>query len=590
MKKLLKGIILPGFIFFSVSAATTFPLFLKLGLAIPGFFSTDESFAMIWNAWRIKFVFLNHLSMNSTDLIAYPYGVEFFSNGLISYVWISINYLLAIFTTPVLTYNIQVIMNFFLSAIFTYLLVFRLTKCRFAGIFSGIAFGLCPYLFMRAWQHLGETYVWPMPMFLWSVFCLKEDLRLRVKIIFILGLVLAAINYSVIYYTSVVFICLLLYLLINWKGNLSYIRRILFLSLIAAIVLLPQFWPVIRNIMGFDKSSSASAWNVFQRPFEDLFEQSARPLSYFLPAAVHPLFGKFTEQFIGSKLYGMSFTEHTLYLGWVPLILAFIAFRGWKKQRKDSFNIGFFIFLAVAAWFFSQAPWWQIGALKIYMPSFFMYKVMPMFRAYCRFGIVVMLAVSVLAGFGLKILLDRFKSFNQKFAVACFLCCLVLFEFWNYPPYKIIDVSKAPSVYYWLKSQPKDTVIAEYPFNPDSPNELYRLYQIFYEKKMINYTIPTSEANMIARTMTKLSENNTMSYLKKIGVKYVLVHRDDYLNTDLVEEKKELEKISQNKGLKLVKSYGAEECPVKDFMCIQKTGPIDVYEVIVEPIEFKEKN
>ena len=180
--------------------------------------------------------------------------------------------------------------------------------------------------------------------------------------------------------------------------------------------------------------SKVSAFNPYRRPFNDLFEQSARPLSYLLPAVVHPVFGKFTEQFIGSSFYGMSFTEHTLYLGWVPLILAFVALRRWRRKGKESkksgtvpfrdspfyrddFYIGFFVFLAVAAWLFSQPPWWNIFGFKIYMPSFFMYKILPMFRAYCRFGIVVMLAVAVLAGFGLKFFLERFKSQRTKVAV-----------------------------------------------------------------------------------------------------------------------------------------------------------------------------
>ena len=48
------------------------------------------------------------------------------------------------------------------------------------------------------------------------------------------------------------------------------------------------------------------------------------------------------------------------------------------------------------------------------MPSFFMYKILPMFRAYCRFGIVVELAVAVLAGFGLKFFLRDLSHREQK--------------------------------------------------------------------------------------------------------------------------------------------------------------------------------
>jgi hypothetical protein len=341
--------------------------------------------------------------------------------------------------------------------------------------------------------------------------------------------------------------------------------------------------------------------NIIRRPFEDLFLQSARPLSYFLPATVHPVFGGFTENFLGSSLYGESLTEHALYLGWIPLVLAFIAYKSWRKRRKEikvgtvpfgdspyfmeNFYIGFFVWLAIIACLFSQPPWWQIGPLKIFMPSFFMYKLLPMFRAYCRFGILVMLAVSVLAGFGLKFILEKCKTFNLKVSVVTILCGLVIFEFWNWPPYKIIDVSKAPAVYYWLKEESQDVVIAEYPLDVDTANVMYKFYQTKHEKKIINGTMPGTYANNIAHSIIKLSDPHTSGILKWMGVNYVLVHKQDYLNTDLIEEKEELGKVSANHGLKLIRSFPGQECPQNDMVCVQETGPIDVYEVISLPVK-----
>jgi len=142
-----------------------------------------------------------------------------------------------------------------------------------------------------------------------------------------------------------------------------------------------------------------------------------------------------------------------------------------------------------------------------------------------------------------------------------------------------------PAVHYWLKGQPGGFVIAEYPLDVDSPNELYKFYQTKHEKKIINGTIPGTYANQVAQTIKKLSEPKTAGRLKGMGVRYALVHREGYLETELVEEIEELDKIPNNLGLKLVKTFPAQECPRKDIMCVQKTGPIDVYEVAAEPIE-----
>ena len=162
---------------------------------------------------------------------------------------------------------------------------------------------------------------------------------------------------------------------------------------------------------------------------------------------------------------------------------------------------------------------------------------------------------------------------------------LNLREFWNYPPFKVIDVSKVPSVYYWLKEQPADFAIAEYPLDSDSPNEMYKFYQTKHEKKIINGTIPGTYANKLAQTITKLSEPNIAGVLKWMEVKYVLVHQDGYLQTDLIKDREELEEIPRNLGLKFIKNFPVRECPQKNIMCVQKTGPIDVYEVVASPIK-----
>ena len=612
--KMMKNLIII-LLFIILLIIITFPLALNITTAIPGFFSSDELYSSIWDSWRIKYSVAHNLSLRFTNLISYPFSLNLYSGGYCTYIWMGWHHLLSLLTTPILTHNIQVLFNIFLSGILTYSLVLYLTKNIPGAIISGIIFAFCPYQLVRVWQHLGLTYNEWIPLTILSAVLLREiPTRKNIILFFVSLILLFSFDYVVMYlaFTSltIYFLYLLLY---DWRNkfffqrerlvaDLKYFRNITIIGISAFTLLLPQFFPVIKNRILHSSKNPASAFNPYHRPFEDLFAQSARPLSYFLPASVHPVFGKFTENFIGTSLYGESFTEHTLYLGWVPLVLAFAAFRRWRRLRKEvyksgtvpfgdspwhreDFYVGFFVFLAIVAWFFSQPPWWQIGPLRIYMPSFFMYKILPMYRAYCRFGIVLMLAVAVLAGFGLKFILERFKSNKTKIVVTILACALALFEFWNWPPYKVIDISRVPAAYYWLKSQPKDVVIAEYPLDAGSPNEMYKFYQTAHEKRMINGTIPGTPANVFAQTIVRLSQPKTASVLKGIGVKYVLVHHDGYLETGLMEDKEDLKRIPQSKGLKLIRSFAPEECPDKDIICVRKTGPIDVYEVVTEPVK-----
>lgn len=586
----MKKHLFPIIILFSITLFFTFPLILHSNNYIPGFFSTDEPYGTIWNFWVMKYSSERGMSSKFTDLIAYPFGVNLFSGLLVPYPWLGLNYALTMLTSPVLAYNIQILANFFLSAVFTYLLVFFLCQSRLAGILSGIIFSFSPQHFTRSWQHLSLTYFQWLPLVLLSAILLYKDSRVRNTIFFTISLALLfSFDFTITYLGLLGLSCLLFwFFLFHWRTKslknieaVGFFKRIFSGFLMLFLIFLPQLIIILMKSRIFSPKA-ASAYNPYHRPFEDLFAQSAKPLGYLLPASVHPVFGKFSEQFIGSPFYGMSFTEHTLYLGWAALVLTFIAFKRWRK-RTEHFYIGFFMLLAIAAWIFSQAPWWQIGPLKIYMPSFLMYKILPMFRAYCRFGILATLAVAVLAGFGLKIVLEKFQKRALKISIAFLFWGLVSFEFWNYPPFKVIDLSKVPAVYYCLKEQTGEPIIAEYPIEIIGPNELYKFYQTIHRKRMINGTFPGSPANELARDITRLSEPDTGAILKWMGVKYALVHKDEYLKEESPDLKEELDRISRNPGLRLIGTFASQTCSQKDIMCTQDTGPIDVYEVIAGP-------
>lgn len=596
------------FLFFVLTSIITYPLILNFGTYIPGFFSTDEPFGVLWEGWRIQYSSKYQLPREHAFMIGYPFGVHLYTSGYLLGTWL--RWTVYNFMQPVLFWNIQIFLNLLLSAIFCYLLIFYLVRYKSIAFFGSIAFAFCPYQFARAWQHFGLTYNWLIPFCLLTAFLLREKLSKKMTGLFFVSILFVfSLEYAIMYFTVVALVSFSAYLFFyDWKTrffkektdikkDLKYLLGVAAIVSISFIILFPQFSGLIKNRLNASSHSTASAFNPYHRPFEDLFAQSAKPLSYLLPASVHPVFGKFTEQFIGSEFYGKSFTEHTLYLGWVPLVLAFAAVKKWRSRRKEAklgtvifgdssfqredFYIGFFIFLAIIAWLFSQPPWWRFGPVRIFMPSFFMYKILPMYRAYCRFGIVVMLAIAVLAGFGLKSILERLKTPKSKIVLTCLSCGLVLFEFWNWPPFKVIDVSKVPAVYYWLKNQPGDFAIAEYPLDADSPNEMYKFYQMEHERKMINGTIPGTAPNRVAKTITKLSEPNTAKILRWMGVKYVLVHHSDYLDTGLLEWEEELNNIPLNPGLKFIKSFPPQECPT-EITCVQKSGQVDIYEVVAQ--------
>ena len=582
MKKSL--IILLFFAFLTI--VFTYPLILKLDSAISGFDSTLEPYGNLWNFWRINHSWHNDFSLSFTDLIAYPFGVSFKHNFPRVYFWDAMTFLFGISLNHFAAYNTQILINFVLSGFFMYLLVFSLTKNNPASIFSGLIFTFCPQHFFRSWEHIGLSYFQWMPLYLFALFNLRNRTNLKNYILSTLAL-LAVASFDTHYFYYMIIATAVLFIVESFhmlrikkkiKESKAFLKYLILTVITVVVLTIPQYWLYIRNI--FSSSVSPSSHNPFQRPFDDLFYQSSKPLGYLLPSVEHPIFGRFTEFFVGDFLFGHSFVEHTLYLGWTTIILSFIAFRLWKKRQKievettdsekrENFAIGYFLLLAIVAWFFSQPPWWKIGSFRIFMPSFLMYKVLPMVRANCRFGILVLFASSVLAGFGLKSILDKIRTNSKKTVVAVCFCGLILFEFFHIPSEHVIDLSATPVVYEWLKAQRGDFVIAEYPLDTEGQVVSYLFNQTKHQKKMINGTFPGTTANDISRLITKLSGPKTAGILKWLDVKYVVVHKEKYEKSGLIESKEELRRIKRNRKLKFVISF----------------GNVDVYEVIAKPID-----
>ncbi|MEW6075307.1 MAG: hypothetical protein AB1530_03270 [Candidatus Omnitrophota bacterium] len=581
----MKKILIVVLIFTGLTAAMTFPLIKGLTSSFPGFHSTDEPYGVLWYSWWLKYSSLHGLASYVCPFIAAPFGVVL-SQAPQYPLSDTITRLSTIAFGAVTTYNLAILFSFVLAGLCAYFLVYHITKDFFASVYSGVIYSFLPYHFARAWQHPSLAQIQYFPLLLLSLFLLKERNNRSSAILLVLSIALSALSsYYYLYFSLIIVgVYAMFILIIEKKKSLHTLKLLLICMVLACIVLMPLVYPILKTSFSQQKTASMLAGG-YIRPFEDLFSQSARPLSYLLPASVHPLFGRFTERFIGSPLYGMSFTEHTLYLGLTPLLLAFIAFRQWRRRRRaPSENrafayIGFLALLALIAWLFSQPPWWKIGGLKLYMPSVCMYRALPMFRAYCRFGIVVMLAIAVLAGIGLALIRAKYRSSRIKAFIAVAACAAVLFEFWNYPLFKVINVSRVPAAYLWLKKQPGDFIIAEYPLDTESPDELYKFHQTVHEKRIINGTIPNTLAHTFAQSVAQLSDIRTAATLYRMGVKYVVINRDAYLKTGLIEQREELGRIPSNPALRLVKSFPGQMCPDKGIRCILEGGVIDIYEV-----------
>jgi len=587
IKKYYKSII-TFFSFTIITIISTYPVIFKMSTGVYGPLYGTDNRGTIWDLWWLKYAWSNNIQPNFTLMYAYPFGADIATVkgaplGMFASKW------LTILTDEIFVYNFSLLLGFLLSAIFTYYLVYFLTKNRTVSFISGIIFAFCPYHFNKAWEHFGLAQTFWVPLYsltllkLWKKPVLKNSFL--VAIVFSLMLAFE-LNYT--YIMSIFTIGFIIFILFCKKSSLKFVKMFGLAIFIGSLINISFIYPIFKTIFFGSKADLATA-NVYVRSFHYLFTHSARPLSYLLPASVHPIFGNFTKSMFGSILYGRNSIEQTLFLGWIPLILAFTAYRRWKKRRKlrrttnyklndsnDDFMISFFIFATILGFAFSMPPYINLGLFKVYFPSFFMYKIFSAYRAYARFGILVMLGVSVLAGFGLKHILGKIKTPAKRFVFTSFILCFVLFEFLNIPPFHVTDLSNPPGAYKWISKQEGKFAIAEYPLGEGGTGEAqmeydYIFYQRIHQRPLINGASIGTKGYKIKEKIIDLKSPTTAGILRYLGAKYVIVHLDKYKGYKFAEVIGEAPDFTRQKGLKLIKKFDNTE----------------IYEIIAEPIEFR---
>ncbi len=297
-------------------------------------------------------------------------------------------------------------------------------------------------------------------------------------------------------------------------------------GILAAVLILPFTYKLF--LAAFSSSIEPAAGRAagsLGTTIDELLSLSSRPWDFLVPSGHHPIFGKYTDQFYGwlarvgndFKTQSAFAWERNVYLGWVGILLSLFALKNFKKNKKW---ILVFAFLTLLMVWVSFPAFININGRRLYFPSYFLHQFAPMFRTYVRLGVVVLLCIAVLAGFGFKFLLEKIKSRRLRLFVFMFLCFLVLFDFTNIPPFRYTEIHETPPVYQWLGKQPGDFIVAEYPQPYNMAEAMF--FQQIHQKRLVTVT----------EELADIYQSETVEKLKDLGVKYVVVHTDSIFPGD----------------------------------------------------------
>ena len=201
----------------------------------------------------------------------------------------------------------------------------------------------------------------------------------------------------------------------------------------------------------------------------------------------------------------------------------------------------FYIYLLVLSFLLTLGPIIHFNGRGIaYGPYLLLYKWVPGFeglRVPARFVVMMHLAVSVLAGYGLAWLLGQIQSSWKRRLMGSGFALLVLIEYASFP----ISMPSVPAgrdfpqVYTWLAQQPGDFAILEIPL-PTRPEEIFRdapyvYFSTYHWKKLVNgYSgfIPPGYTRLYQEELKGFPSEETLRRIHQLGVRYVIVHLSHY--------------------------------------------------------------
>jgi hypothetical protein len=270
----------------------------------------------------------------------------------------------------------------------------------------------------------------------------------------------------------------------------------------------------------------------------DLRTYGTRPWEYFLPSYRSTVFGGDVRDFLGAHLHGSNFSETSLYVGWIPLMLAggfvvaaFVRRRSWPFEQK-LLAVALSL-LGIAAVIFSLPS--PLPKTDVPGPSRLLWELVPQFRVSSRFVALVMTALVPLAALGLE-RLRRWLAARGAAGAAAGVVVVALaaagttIEFWLNA--STSDVSQVPP-YYRVVEKAAPGALAEYPLAKaeQAVNSDYLFWQRVHKRPLVNGAASNTFAESAGQSVANPVSPETPSSLAALGVTTIVVRPTTYAFT-----------------------------------------------------------
>lgn len=446
---------------------------------------------------------------------------------------------------PVLAYNLVVLLSFPLNGFAMYLYAldwfkttddenpttaptqFAIRDTRYAAFLAGIIFGFCTYK-MGELRHVQLLLALFMPLTLMYVARFVRRPNLRNGLLTALFFALNAL--SSLYYAVFLALAVLLYLLVDLALRRYRITRAhLVYGAIAAVGAAVMVLPFVLPLLQIERQFNFSAGR-------DPRLFSARPYSYLAAPASQWLYGTLTRAFyVASK-------GQPLFPGLVATALgvAGVAVLILQKNRAWIFPA----LLAVTGFVLSFGPELILGrttvsVLPFALPYEYLARVLSPLQslnAPSRFVVLSMLALGLLAAYGVRAWMQRAPRWRMWIATAC--AVLMVLEYIP-APLRLTPVEAGANVspvYAFLAQQPRGQAVVHFPmgaptFTSQDRYVAYTYSALYhpYQSLVNGYsTFIPPDYYALVKDMQNFPTRGNIRRLQAWGAQWMVVHSDSY--------------------------------------------------------------
>lgn len=304
----------------------------------------------------------------------------------------------------VVAYNWVVLISFPLAAAAAYLLARHLAVTPIAAAVAAMAFAFSPFHVGHAAYHPHVAQTQWLPLFLLTLWrCIDRATPGRVALLSAATVAVTLSNfYGGLIAAMIAPAAAGAYWLGTRRGDPQALRNLAVTT--GALVALAAAGAAYAMLAGSAAFADPANY-AFSRL--DLFRYSAAWWSYLMPPVAHPILGGAVRRAWAESGVDVGVLEQQVSLGWGIVALGAVAVASWLTHRRHAASraaIPVLVVVAAVAFVCSLSPELTMGPIRLVRPSALLYDVVPMFRSYARFGVVVQLMAALLAGFGLDAL------------------------------------------------------------------------------------------------------------------------------------------------------------------------------------------